>query len=144
VLALDFNTAWSWGKSTLLAGVDIATTHDAESVVQAFFPIGGFLRLSGLERGQLSGPHAGVARLVFYRRIGSSAGGLIEVPTYFGASLEAGNVWQLRDAISVDDLRTNGSLFFGLDTYIGPVFLAAGLGEGGDTNFYLFIGALPD
>ena len=144
VLALDFNTAWSRGKSTLLAGVDFATTWDADTVVQAYFPLGGFLRLSGLERGQLSGPHAGVARLVVYRRIGSSAGGLIEVPTYFGASLEAGNVWQDRDAISVDDLRTNGSLFFGLDTYIGPVFLAAGLGEGGDTNFYLFIGALPD
>lgn len=38
----------------------------------------------------------------------------------------------------------NGSLFLGLDSYFGPVFLAAGLSEAGGSNFYLFIGALPD
>lgn len=143
-LSLDFNQAWSRGKSTLVAGVDFTTTHDADDVVQAFTPLGGFLRLSGLERGALSGPHAGVARLVFYRRIGTSAGGLIEVPVYLGVSIEAGNAWQRQDDISLDDLQTNGSLFLGLDTYIGPIFLAAGVAEGGSTNFYLFIGALPD
>ena len=144
VLALDWNAAWSRGKSTLVAGLDYSTSQNAENVVQAQFPLGGFLRLSGLERGQLSGPHAGVARLVYYRRIGDSAGDLIEVPIYLGASVEAGNVWQTRDEVRLDSLITNGSLFFGLDTYLGPVFLAAGLSESGDTNFYLFIGAIPD
>ena len=35
------------------------------------------------------------------------------------------------------------SLFAALDTYIGPIYLAAGMAEGGGTNFYLFIGAPP-
>ncbi len=144
VYSLGLNSAWSRGKSTLVAGFDVTTSHRADSVVQAYVPLGGFLRLSGLERGQISGPHAGVARLVFYRRVGTSAGGLFELPTYFGASLEAGNVWQRRDDIGLDDLRMNGSLFLGLDSYFGPVFLAAGLSEAGGSNFYLFIGALPD
>lgn len=143
-LTFDINRAWSRGKSTLVAGLNYATSNHAGPVVQAHFPLGGFLRLSGLERGQLRGPHAGVARLLYYRRIGDSAGGLIELPIYFGASLEAGNVWQTRDAIGVDSLVTNGSLFFGLDTFFGPMFLAAGLSETGNSNFYLFIGAIPD
>ena len=112
--------------------------------MRAYFPLGGFLRLSGLERGRLSGPHAGVARALYYRRIGSSAGGLTEIPVYVGMSLEAGNAWRTRDDIGLDALSTNASLFFGLDTYLGPMFLAAGLAEGGSTNFYLFIGALPE
>ena len=143
-LTFDINRAWSRGKSTLVGGVNYATSNHAGPVVQAHFPLGGFLRLSGLERGQLRGPHAGVARLLYYRRIGSSAGGLVELPIYFGASLEAGNVWQTRDEIGVDSLVTNGSLFFGLDTFFGPMFLAAGLSETGNSNFYLFIGAIPD
>ncbi|MBT8100189.1 MAG: patatin, partial [Gammaproteobacteria bacterium] len=143
-LELDINHAWSRGKSTIVAGLNYATSNHATNVVQAHFPLGGFLRLSGLERGQLSGPHAGVARLLYYRRVGSSAGGLVDVPVYVGASLEAGNVWQLRDNIGTDDLVANGSLFVGLDTFFGPMFLAAGLSETGRGNFYLFIGSIPD
>lgn len=144
ILAIDVNQAWSRGNNTLVAGLNFATSNHATNVVQAHFSLGGFLRLSGLERGQLSGPHAGVARLLYYRRVGSSAGGLVEWPVYIGASIEAGNVWQVRDAIGTDNLVTNGSLFVGLDTFFGPMFLAAGLSETGRGNFYLFIGAIPD
>ena len=38
-------------------------------------------------------------------------------------------------------MLVNGSLFAGLDTYLGPLFLAAGFSEDGDTSFYLFLGA---
>jgi hypothetical protein len=34
----------------------------------------------------------------------------------------------------------NGSVFAGLDTYLGPLFLAAGFSENGDSSFYLFLG----
>ena len=38
---------------------------------------------------------------------------------------------------------TNGSLFLGIDSILGPVFLAAGFAESGETNFYLFVGSTP-
>ncbi len=144
VLAIDFNKAWSRGEHTVIAGFDMQTSWDANDLVQAYLPLGGFLRLSGLEPGEISGPHAGVARLIYYRRVGRSGGGLIDVPVYLGASLEAGNAWRSRDAIDLDSLSTNGSLFLGIDTYLGPMFLAAGFAEHGSRNFYLFIGAIPD
>jgi NTE family protein len=137
----DVQGAWSRGKSTLSLGLEYATTLDAVSDIQDYFPLGGFLRMSGFERGQIAGPHAAVARAVYYRRVGSSAGGLFELPIYVGASLEAGNVWLSRGDISFGSLLLNGSVFAGFDAPLGPVYLAAGFGEGGNRNVYLFIGS---
>ncbi len=134
---------WSRGKSSLQVGLGYATTLDAAGAVQDFFPLGGFLRLSGLERGALAGPHAGLARLIYYRRMGDSAGGMLDTPFYIGASAEAGNVWQNRSDMSFRSMQLAGSLFAGIDTYFGPLFFAAGFAENGQSNFYLFIGAPP-
>lgn len=139
----DFSETWSRGKSSLQLGLSYATTLDSDDTVQDFFPLGGFLRLSGLERGAIAGPHAALVRLVFYRRVGNTTGGVFETPVYLGTSVEAGNVWQSRHDIAFNTLRLNGSLFAGMDTYFGPVYFAAGFAEGGHTNFYLFIGAPP-
>ena len=132
--------AWTHGRHTLNAGLVFNTTVDSDNMVQNFFPLGGFLQLSGLARGEISGPHAGVARLVYYRRSGATARGVFDMPLYLGASLEAGNVWQSRSDISSESLLINGSLFAGIDTYFGPLFLAAGFAEGGRSSFYLMLG----
>lgn len=141
--AFDVDHAWSRGRNTIVAGLQFGTSLNSQSALQDHYTLGGFLRLSGLERGQLSGPYAGLARIVYYRRVGDSAGGLFEMPVYVGASIESGNTWAGSDAIGFDSLRTNGSLFLGIDSYFGPVYLAAGMAEGGGTNFYLFVGATP-
>jgi len=140
---VDYSQTWSRGKSSLQLGLRYATTQGSDNNVENFFPLGGFLRLSGLERGEISGPHAGLARLVYYRRVGDTTGGLLETPIYLGASAELGNVWQTLDDIGFDTARLNGSVFVGVDSYVGPIFLAAGFAEDGQSNFYLFIGAPP-
>ena len=99
--------------------------------------------MSGLARGEISGPHAGLARIVWFRRSGETGGGVFDVPLYLGASVEAGNVWQRRSDISTGSLLMSGSLFVGLDTYFGPLYVAAGLTERGKSNFYLALGAPP-
>jgi NTE family protein len=144
IVESDFDVAASRGKNAFLLGLSYATTVRNQSNVQDYFPLGGFLRLSGLKRGAIAGPHAGLARLVYYRRIGESGGGLFEMPFYLGASAEAGNVWQTRSDMSFDSTLVNGSLFAGFDTFIGPVYLGAGFAEGGRTNYYLFIGSPPN
>lgn len=136
-----FETAWSWNQNTLRFGLEYATTVESDNLIQNFFPLGGFLRLSGLERGEISGPHAGLARVIYYRQMDESGGGLFDMPLYFGGSIEAGNVWQTRSSISFDSTLMNSSLFAGLDTYLGPLFLAAGFAEHGGTSFYLFLGS---
>ncbi len=138
----EVTKTWSRGKSSLQFGLNYATTLNSDDSLQEFFPLGGFLRLSGLERGEIAGPHAALAKLVFYRRVGHSKG-ILDTPIYLGVSAEAGNVWQSRDDMSFDSALVSGSLFAGLDTFIGPVYLAAGFAEHGQSNFSLFIGAPP-
>ena len=142
-LEAEFSQTWSRGKSSVQFGVGYSTTFSSNNIVQDFFPLGGFLRLSGFERGEISGPHAALTRLVYYRRVGDTAGGIFDTPIYLGVSAEAGNVWQTRSDISFDSMQLNGSVFAGLDSYVGPIYLAAGFGEDGQKNFYLFIGAPP-
>lgn len=134
---------WSWGqgsRNTVQLGLEYATTFESDNRVQDFFPLGGFLRLSGLERGEISGPHAGLARIMYYRSVGGEAGGTLNMPLYIGGSLEAGNVWQSRAEIDAGSLIFNGSVFAGVDTYLGLLFLGAGFSEDGDSSFYLFLG----
>jgi NTE family protein len=141
IVESEIDTAWSWKQNTVRFGLEYSTTIQSDNQVQNFFPLGGFLRLSGLERGAISGPHAGLARIIYYRQLGETGAGLFDFPLYVGGSVEAGNVWQSRSDISLNSMLMNGSLFAGLDTYLGPLFLAAGFSEDGDTSFYLFLGA---
>ena len=143
LVELTMETVHTRGKSTFGFGLDFHTTLSFAGAVQDLFRLGGFQRLSGYERGAISGPHAAVAKLLFYRRIGESPGGLFDAPVYLGASLEAGNVWADRSDMSLASSKLHGSLFLGTDSWVGPMFFAVGLGEGGLSNFYLFFGAPP-
>jgi NTE family protein len=59
---------------------------------------------------------------------------------YAGLSFEMGNAWAERSQASVRDTRKDGSLFLGLDTFLGPIYIAAGYDSEGETAFYLFVG----
>lgn len=139
-----FETSWlvarSFDRHTFIFWADAGTTDDPPLTPESFFSLGGFFNLSGLPPGFLSGPHYGIARLLYYKRVGRGGSGVLDLPAYAGLSLEAGNTWMERRDMSVDDLRTNGSLFFGVDTPLGPLYLATGFDEDGDKAFYLFLG----
>ncbi|MGH8496187.1 MAG: patatin-like phospholipase family protein [Gammaproteobacteria bacterium] len=133
--------ARSLGRNTFAAGFEAGSTFAGEEdAIQDFYRLGGFLRLSGLQREELAGPHLALGRLVYYRRIGETGGGLFDWPFYAGLSLEAGNVFDDRDDATLDSLLFGGSLFLGLDTFLGPVYLASGFAEDGEQAFYLFLG----
>ncbi len=63
--------------------------------------------------------------MIYYRNIGAQEG-LLNFPLYLGASLEARNVWDDRSDMGFDDLIVAGSGFLGVDTPLGPVYLAYG------------------
>jgi NTE family protein len=140
-VSFDWTHARSRGRNTLiLSAAGGAHVSGPTDQVQDFYTLGGLFDLSGLAPEEISGPHFGIARAIAYRRIGSGQDGLFDVPTYLGVSLELGNVWLRRSDVSVDSALVSGSAFLGFDTLLGPVYLAAGLGEGGDRTFYLLLG----
>lgn len=138
---LDWRGAQSWGSNTLIGGISAGTLLDASFADErSYFPLGGFLNLSGLPSDALIGPHLGMARLVYQRQLGTGGEGFLNVPMYAGVSLELGNVWERRGDISVGSARKNGSLFFGLDTPLGPALFAFGQDSRGRHAFYLSLG----
>lgn len=140
-ISFDWMSAHSFGRNTfLLWATGGAGVSGPQDLVQDFFSLGGLFNLSGLPPDSISGPHFGVARALYYRRIGSSDGGFLDVPTYLGVSLEIGNAWERRSAVDFDSGRVNGSAFLGFDTFLGPVYLAAGVDEDGSRSFYLLLG----
>jgi len=136
-------TSWliarSFDRHTFIFWTDEGTTVDALATPENSFTLGGFLNLSGLTPGFLSGPHYAIGRLIYYRRVGRGGSGVLDLPAYAGVSVEAGNTWLDRQDM-FSDMRLNGSVWFGLDTPLGPVYLAVGADEGGDKAFYLFLG----
>lgn len=107
------------------------------------FGLGGFLNLSGTPPGAISGSHFAAGALLAYYRVG-------ELPRaagrswYAGASIEAGNAWARRSDASLRDLRNAGSVFLGLDTVIGAMYIGYGRTAGGESSAYLFLGRPAD
>ena len=142
-VSFDWTDAHSFGRNTvILSAAGGAHFSGPTDQVQDWYSLGGLFNLSGLARDQVSGPQFGIARTIAYRRIGSGQEGLFDVPTYLGFSLELGNVWTRRSDASFDSALFNGSAFLGFDTILGPVYVAAGFGEGGNRTFYLLLGRI--
>ncbi|WP_129776802.1 patatin-like phospholipase family protein [Peristeroidobacter soli] len=141
-----FETSWlvarSFDRHTLILWLEGGTTADAELArPENFYSLGGFLNLSGLPPGYLAGPHYGIGRLIYQRRVGRGGEGVLNFPAYAGLSFEAGNTWLDSADAGFGDLRKNFSVFFGVDSPLGPVYLATGYdAEEHQKAFYLFLG----
>ncbi|MEP7246993.1 MAG: BamA/TamA family outer membrane protein, partial [Gammaproteobacteria bacterium] len=140
-LTFNWISARTFGRQTAVLWTSLGTAlNERNADLRTLFPLGGFLNLSGLKANALTGPHFGISRLLLYRQIGRGGPGFLDVPAYLGVSFEAGNVWKRRGDASFGSTRKDGSVFLGLDTPIGPVYLATGFEEGGTAAFYLFLG----
>jgi NTE family protein len=140
VVKIDALVARSIGRHTGVLWVSGGSHVSGTPSLRTLFPLGGFLNLSGLTPDSISGPRFGIARGLYLRKVGRGGEGFLNVPTYAGLSLEIGNVWPEGESASLDSARKHGSLFLGLDTLIGPVYVGAGFGDGGESAYYLFLG----
>ncbi len=137
-ISLNYHHAYSWGRNTLIGGLDVESTLDDDAPIQSLYRLGGFLRLSGYDQDRLTGQQAGIAKAIYMRRLNDFP----FFTGYLGASLELGNVWQYKDDISLDDTIFAGSLFIGADTFMGPLYLGYGHNDKGDGSLYMFLGPL--
>ncbi len=141
LFTLDWRIAHSWARNTLglwLTGG--STVGGSQTNVRTYFPLGGFLNLSGVQTDTLAGPQFAIGRLIYMRKIGNGGEGILDVPAYLGASFETGNVWSSRADVSASSLRKDGAVFFGADTYVGPAYLAVGYDQSGSVALYVFVG----
>jgi NTE family protein len=124
------------GRNTGFLNYEWGYSVDDKAPIERWFRLGGFGRLSGLVPDQLSGRQAALVTAGYYRRLNN----LDLLRTYAGFTLEAGNVWSSSSDMGIDDLRYSGSVFVGAETPIGPVYLAIGHSDNGDSTAYFYVG----
>ncbi|HET6552343.1 MAG TPA: patatin-like phospholipase family protein [Dyella sp.] len=129
------------GRYRLLLGVRASSALDNTKFFEAQSFLGGFLNLSGFSERSLYGNQSALARAVLYRRTGTMDA-IFSTPIYVGASLEAGNTWHDKNDVRFDSLIYAGSMFLGIQTPLGPLFLGYGYAEGGRNSIYLTFGSL--
>ncbi|MEW8257019.1 MAG: patatin-like phospholipase family protein [Candidatus Thiodiazotropha taylori] len=137
----NINGLWAntWNKNTLMLWAGAAGVTNTDEPVNNGFSIGGLFNLSGYRESELAGRYAGLIRFIYLRELGDSRS-VLKIPVYAGISLEAGNVWDDRDDIAFDSLRTAGSITLSMDSPLGPIYLARGFAENGRTENYLYLG----
>jgi NTE family protein len=137
----DWLMARSSGRNTLLMWATAGTTLDGTlSTLQEYYALGGIFNLSGLAPLSLYGPNYAIARAIYFRKIGRGGEGFFDFPAYLGMSLEIGNARQRRGDISLGSSHKDASLFLGLDTFLGPLYLGTGYDEPRNSAFFLYLG----
>jgi NTE family protein len=152
-----FNTAqakglWatSYGRHTFnvalegagLFGVNSPTRENggntSNGANEGFF-LGGFQHLSAYAQDQFNGQYMLYGRLTYLYdlRVDDLLG--LRAPV-FGASAEAGNVWQLRNNFGKGPYLKSGSVFVGGTSPIGPLYFGFAVAPQGVWNVYLQLG----
>ncbi|HNY63954.1 MAG TPA: patatin-like phospholipase family protein [Deltaproteobacteria bacterium] len=116
-----------------------ATNFDSTGFLARGFFLGGLFNLSGLNADQVFGNHLALGEVIYLARV-RKLSPLVGGNLYAGASFEAGNVWFDRSDVSTGDLIHAGSVFIGIDSNIGPIYLGFGYAECGQSALYFSLG----
>jgi len=104
------------------------------------FKLGGLYNFSGYRLHELIGREFAFGGLQYRRRI-ADISETLGTAVYAGATLEAGNVFHRLDGTSARGALIGGSLFLGVNSKLGPVYVGYGHSEGNHYAFYLYLGA---
>ena len=135
-LLVDASYAKTWGRHTFLSTLRYDATVSGTPPLDRAFRIGGFLDLSGLAEEQLIGKYAMRIGASYYRRIGD----LALFPAFAGITVELGNAWDARDDVSFGDALLGGSIWAGVDTPVGPIYVGYGRTENDLDAAYVHLG----
>ena len=135
-----FLTAFSHGRNTVLLGGRAGSAIDSTLPVDHDFALGGFQRMSGLLPRDMVGNHYGFAHVTVQSRLVTLPTALQGGGLYVGLSLEGGNVWDDTSRLSLGDLEGAASVFVGVETLVGPLFLSYGRTASGDDKVSLLLG----
>ena len=124
-------------RHSVMGGFQYNTTLNGSAPIQDLFRGGGFFRMSGFEPNELTGQHFGVGLLGYRYKLAD----IPLVPPYLGATLEYGNAVDERDDI-IDDGIWNGSVYAGVPSFIGPLYLGYGWREDDSGVFFIRLGKL--
>jgi NTE family protein len=135
-LDVDALVARRFDKHSVQLGLRYHSTVSGVLPIQSLYRLGGLSRLAGFRPNELTGSDYGLVLAGYNYEIGN----LLNQPALVGAQIEYGNAWQSKSDMSFSDAITNGAVYLGIDSWIGPVLLGVGFREGGHRTLFLDVG----
>lgn len=137
---IEAKTLWAFsrGRDTVNVALEGANSLSSNSAGIGF-TLGGFQHLSAYAPDQFFGNYLLYGRLTYLRDLNEYSLPGLRNPV-LGSSLEAGNVWQRREAFGDGPYKKSISLFLGGTSPIGPLYFGVALGQQGVWNAYLQLG----
>ncbi len=129
--------AHTWNRHTLIGGLRYSITLDNNAPVYALFRAGGFFNMSGFETFRLAGQNYGLALASYRFRVKQSG----FMPAYAGFSVEYGNVSDNHRDMFRDGIW-NGSVYFGYNSPLGPLYAGIGWSDENSVLFFLRMGRI--
>ncbi|MEE4175403.1 MAG: patatin-like phospholipase family protein [Xanthomonadales bacterium] len=127
----------TFGRHNALGFATLNTTLSGETPVYALFTGGGFMNMSGFEPNELVGPHFGALGAGYRYQVVQSG----FMPGYVGGTVEYGNASREREDVFGDGIL-NGSLYFGYDTPLGPLYVGYGWNDDRRGLIFLRLGGV--
>jgi NTE family protein len=136
-------SAFSFGneqRNTVILTAKTGQSIDAPNLPHNYYQLGGLFNVSGVAQNFFSGRQMAFLMAQYQRKLSSNSVIPINMPVYVGASLEGGQLWQKRSEVDLGDLVVGGSIYLGIDSPIGPLYLAYGRTEQNLEAVYLSLG----
>lgn len=142
-----FSTYHTFGRHTINLHLNATDMHiDEASDIHRFYTLGGFQRLSGYSENDLLGNKILFAKIKYLYLISASRNPM-NFPFYVGGTLEAGNVYDDGAFTGVDNnefswrnTKQAGSIFVGMNSFLGPVYFAYGYHNEDYQSLYFYFG----
>ncbi|MEP4484062.1 MAG: patatin-like phospholipase family protein [Halioglobus sp.] len=136
-------SAFSFGgekRNTVIFTARTGQSIDAPNTPQNYFQLGGLFNVSGVAQNFFSGRQMAFVMGQYQRKLTANSVIPINLPVYAGFSVEGGRLWQDRSDVDLGDLTAGGSVYLGIDSPIGPMYLAYGRTEDDLNALYLSLG----
>lgn len=145
-VGIDYEFEWltpfQFERHTVISKLAFGGSSAEQEIPVFARSLGGLFNLSGYQRDQLGGRYSGFAGLLYHYRWLDNDFGAFRSPIYLGGSLERGGVWNTGKDVNWGSALSAGSVFVGIDTNWGPLYLAYGHGGDNKSSVYLYFGNL--
>lgn len=124
-----------WQRTGVVGLFYASSVTHGEAGIENARQLGGFRQLSAYSTGEVAGEDALLASVMGIQEFGGPY-----LPWFMGAGFETGNAWHSLGDANWNDLLRSWSLFTGVDTFLGPIQLAAAYNNEAEWGAYLNIG----
>ncbi|HET9699429.1 MAG TPA: patatin-like phospholipase family protein [Burkholderiales bacterium] len=138
-----WQSTFTWGRNVLSLNIRGGSDLNTDAPFYDQFRLGGPFSLSGYKINSLTGSEYAFGSVGFRRRF-ADIDETFGTGVYWGATLEAGNVYERLDRSTGKGLLLGGSVYLAVDSKLGPIYISYGVAENGQSAGYLTIGAPLD